>query len=555
MNNDLQIARAAKMLPIAQVAQKLGVDADNLEQYGKYKAKLSREFTSSCAGRQPGKLVLVTAISPTPAGEGKTTTTIGLSDALNALGKRSICCLREPSLGPCFGIKGGAAGGGHAQVVPMTDINLHFTGDFHAIGAAHNLLAATLDNHLHWGNKLNINPKKIAWRRVVDMNDRALRDIAIGLGSAANSMTRQSGFDITVASEVMAIFCLASSLEDLHKRLERIVVAYDYEDKAVTAGDLGVVGAMTALLADAFMPNLVQTLENNPAFIHGGPFANIAHGCNSLIATRTALQLADYVVTEAGFGADLGAEKFLDIKLPQLQADLHAVVLVASVRALKMHGGLGKAELSKPNPGALRQGLVNLNRHLENLHNFGVRAVVCINAFSSDSAEEHDIIKQNCASLGTSAHVCTHWADGGKGATALAEEVIQLAVQEPQALQRPYQSSDSLWDKTSAIARKIYRARDIIADMNVHKSYAYFQENYGELPVCMAKTPASFSVDPQLIGAPENHEVNVRELRLAAGAGFVVAVCGSIMTMPGLPRKPSAENIYVDASGSIEGLF
>ena len=555
MNNDLQIARAARTLPITQVASKLGIDADGLEQYGKYKAKLSREFTNSCSANKPGKLILVTAISPTAAGEGKTTTTIGLSDAINLAGSKSICCLREPSLGPCFGIKGGAAGGGYAQVVPMTDINLHFTGDFHAIGSAHNLLAAALDNHLHWGNKLNINPKKISWRRVVDMNDRSLRDVTVGLGGINNGMTRQSGFDITVASEVMAIFCLASSLQDLHQRLARIVVAYDYSDKVITAGDLGVVGAMTALLTDAFMPNLVQTLENNPAFIHGGPFANIAHGCNSLIATRTALQLADYVVTEAGFGADLGAEKFLDIKLPQLQADLHAVVLVASVRALKMHGGMPKADLGQPNTEALRRGLVNLNRHLDNLANFGVRVVVCINAFSSDSSAEHELIKQNCADLGVEAHICTHWADGGKGAAQLAASVMQAAEQGACAITRPYQQHDKLWDKTSAIASKIYRAGSIVADVNIRKAYDYFQHDYGNLPICMAKTPASFSVDPSLIGAPDNHEINIRELRLSAGAGFLVAVCGSIMTMPGLPRKTAAEQIYVDEQGNIEGLF
>ena len=555
MNNDLQIARATPMRPITEIAAKLEIPAAGLEQYGKYKAKLSRELLASNSDNASGKLVLVTAISPTPAGEGKTTTTIGLSDALNLIGKKSICCLREPSLGPCFGIKGGAAGGGYAQVVPMTDINLHFTGDFHAIGAAHNLLAAAVDNHMHWGNSLNLNPKKISWRRVLDMNDRALRDITVGMGSPANGVMRQSGFDITVASEVMAIFCLATGLQDLQERLERIIVGYNYAGEAITAGDLKVVGAMTALLSEAMQPNLVQSLEHNPALIHGGPFANIAHGCNSVIATRAGLQLADYVITEAGFGADLGAEKFLDIKLPQLQQDLHAVVLVASVRALKMHGGLAKTELTQPDTAALQRGLVNLNRHLENLGNFGAKALVCVNAFASDSEAEHELIRQNCAELGVEAVVCNHWGQGGRGAVQLAEKVVETAEAGACSIQRPYQPQDSLWDKCEAIARKIYRAGEVVVAPAVQKDFNYFQQRYGDLPVCMAKTPASFSVDPNMLGAPEDHSVNIRELRLAAGAGFAVAVCGNVMTMPGLPRSPSAERIYVSEQGEIEGLF
>ncbi len=553
--SDIEIARAASTLPIGQIGDKLGIPQDALLTYGPTKAKITNEFIESVKDKKNGRLILVTAISPTPAGEGKTTTTVGLGDGLNRIGKNALICLREPSLGPCFGMKGGAAGGGYSQVVPMEDINLHFTGDFHAIGAAHNLLSALIENHIYWSNELGIDARRVTWRRVVDMNDRALRDITVALGGVANGFPRESGFDITVASEIMAIFCLAEDLEDLQRRLGNIIVGYTRDREPVHARDLKAEGPMTALLRDAFMPNLVQTLENNPAIIHGGPFANIAHGCNSVRATKTGLKLADYVVTEAGFGADLGAEKFFDIKCRKAGLKPDAVVLVATARALKMHGGVAKSDLNSENVGALTDGLENLGRHLRNIGQFGVPAVVAINKFVSDTPAEIEAIRSFCAQFGTEVFECSHWADGGAGTEALATHVAQLAESGSAQFRPLYDDHLSLWEKVRTVARSIYGADDIIADKKVRNQFAEFEERYSHFPVCMAKTQYSFSTDPNLLGAPTGHMVPIRELRLSAGAEFVVAICGEIMTMPGLPRVPAANSIFVNSEGQIEGLF
>ncbi|HET6564751.1 MAG TPA: formate--tetrahydrofolate ligase [Xanthomonadales bacterium] len=554
--SDLEIARAAKTLPIAKVADTLGIPQEHLIPYGHDKAKINYSFLKSLSAKPDGKLILVTAISPTPAGEGKTTTTVGLGDGLNRIGKKAIICLREPSLGPCFGMKGGAAGGGYAQVVPMTDINLHFTGDFHAIGAAHNLLTAVIDNHIHWDNELNIDPRRITWRRVVDMNDRALRDITTGLGGPGNGIPRQSGFDITVASEIMAIFCLATDVDDLRKRIGNIVIGHTRKLEPVTVEQLNVAGAMTALLLDAFQPNLVQTLENNPALMHGGPFANIAHGCNSVIATRTALKLADYVVTEAGFGADLGAEKFFDIKCRKAGLHPDAVVLVATTKALKMHGGVKKEDLNQENLDALRKGCKNLGRHIRNIGQFGVPVTVAINHFTLDTAAEHAVIKEFCASMGVDCTISSHWEKGGEGASDLAKVVVEMISSQHSQFRTLYDDDMSLWDKARHIARTIYGAEDIIADKKVRDRFTQLQQaGYGHFPICMAKTQYSFSTDPLLLGAPSGHDVPIRDIRLAAGAEFVVVICGDIMTMPGLPRIPSSESIFVNDELQIEGLF
>lgn len=554
--SDIELARTAKILPIQEIGKKLGLSSDLLIPYGHDKAKIDYRVLNNSAGRPDGKLILVTAVSPTPAGEGKTTTTVGLGDALNHIGKNATICLREPSLGPCFGMKGGAAGGGRAQVVPMTDINLHFTGDFHAIGAAHNLLAALVDNHIHWENTLRIDPRRITWRRVVDMNDRALRNIVIGLGGAPNGVPRETGYDITVASEIMAIFCLADDLKDLERRLANIVVGYTYDRKPLTVRELNAQGAMTALLRDAFQPNLVQTMENNPAFMHGGPFANIAHGCNSVVATRTALKLSDYVVTEAGFGADLGAEKFFDIKCRKAHLRPSAVVLVATVRALKMHGGVARDDLQSENVAAVRKGCENLGQHLRNLGHFGIPVAVAVNHFTADTEAELDVIRAYCEDFGVETHVCRHWAEGGKGAASLARHVVELTNGHAPQFHTLYDDDMPLWNKARHIARTIYGAEDIIADKKVRDQFARYQEEgYGRYPVCMAKTQYSFSTDPNLLGAPKGHVVPIREIRLAAGAEFIVVVCGTIMTMPGLPRKPSADNIRLNDEGQIEGLF
>jgi len=554
--SDLDIAQAAKKLPISEVAAGLGIPRENLIPYGHDKAKIDYDFLESLSDRPDGRLILVTAISPTPAGEGKTTTTVGLGDGLCKLGKKALICLREPSLGPCFGMKGGAAGGGRAQVVPMTDINLHFTGDFHAIGAAHNLLSAVIDNHIHWDNTLNIDSRRITWRRVVDMNDRALRDITTGLGGPGNGIPRQAGFDITVASEIMAIFCLATDLKDLKERINSIVIGYTRDLEPVTVRELNVAGAMVALLRDAFQPNLVQTLENNPALMHGGPFANIAHGCNSAIATKTALKLADYVVTEAGFGADLGAEKFFDIKCRKAGLKPDAVVLVATTKALKMHGGVAKEDLAAENTEALIKGCENLGRHIRNMGQFGVPVTVAINHFVTDAPAEHEAIKAYCADLGVECTIASHWEHGGEGARELAEQVLGMLKNQQSQFRTLYDDNMSLWEKTRHIARTIYGAEDVIADKKVRSQFAaYDRMGYRHLPVCMAKTQYSFSTDPLLLGAPSGHEVPIREVRLAAGAGFIVVVCGAIMTMPGLPRKPSSEVIDVNENRRIEGLF
>jgi formate--tetrahydrofolate ligase len=554
--SDLEIAQAAEKLPIWEIAEALGIPADNLIPYGHDKAKIDYDFLESVGGRADGKLILVTAISPTPAGEGKTTTTVGLGDGLCKLGKKALICLREPSLGPCFGMKGGAAGGGKAQVVPMTDINLHFTGDFHAIGAAHNLLSAVIDNHIHWENQLDIDSRRITWRRVVDMNDRALREITSGLGGPGNGIPRQAGFDITVASEVMAIFCLATSLDDLKERISNIVIGYTRQREPVTVRELNVAGAMVALLRDAFQPNLVQTLENNPALMHGGPFANIAHGCNSVIATKTALKLADYVVTEAGFGADLGAEKFFDIKCRKAGLRPDAVVLVATTKALKMHGGVAKENLAVEDVEAVIKGCENLGRHIRNMGQFGVPVTVAINHFVTDTDAEHGAIRNYCADLGVECTVSSHWEHGGEGARGLAEHVVSMLENQHSQFRTLYDDNMSLWEKTRHIARTIYGAEDIIADKKVRMQFAEFDKaGYRNLPICMAKTQYSFSTDPLLLGAPSGHEVPIREIRLSAGAGFLVVVCGAIMTMPGLPRKPSSEAIDVNAERRIEGLF
>ncbi|MDD6521399.1 MAG: formate--tetrahydrofolate ligase [Subdoligranulum sp.] len=555
MLSDIVIAQAAKMLPITKVAEKLGLTDEDLIPYGRYKAKVNHKLIHS--DRPDGKLILVTAISPTPAGEGKTTTSVGLADALNAMGKKTMLCLREPSLGPVFGVKGGAAGGGYAQVVPMEDINLHFTGDIHAIGTANNLLAAMIDNSIQQGNPLNIDPRRIAWKRCMDMNDRQLRFIVDGLGGKVNGTPREDGFDITVASEVMAIFCLATDLADLKDRLSRIVCAYTYDGQPVTAGQIGAAGAMAALLKDAIDPNLVQTLENNPAIIHGGPFANIAHGCNSVTATKLSLKLADYVVTEAGFGADLGAEKFLDIKCRM--ADLHpsAVVLVATVRALKSHGGVTKPDLNKPNVEAVRKGAANLERHIDNIKNgFGLPVCVAINAFPTDTPEEMAVIEEVCAKAGVKCALSEVFAKGGEGGKALAETVLSIMPEAPQPIQYTYDLGASLPEKIEAVAKKIYRADGVTYTPAAKKMLDDLAAmGYGELPVCIAKTQYSFSDNAKLTGAPTGFKMNVREVRLSAGAGFVVVICGSIMTMPGLPKHPAAMDIDVDAEGRITGLF
>ena len=555
MLSDIVIAQAAKMLPITKVAEKLGLTDEDLIPYGRYKAKVNHKLIHS--DRPDGKLILVTAISPTPAGEGKTTTSVGLADALNAMGKKTMLCLREPSLGPVFGVKGGAAGGGYAQVVPMEDINLHFTGDIHAIGTANNLLAAMIDNSIQQGNPLNIDPRRIAWKRCMDMNDRQLRFIVDGLGGKVNGTPREDGFDITVASEVMAIFCLATDLADLKDRLSRIVCAYTYDGQPVTAGQIGAAGAMAALLKDAIDPNLVQTLENNPAIIHGGPFANIAHGCNSVTATKLSLKLTDYVVTEAGFGADLGAEKFLDIKCRM--ADLHpsAVVLVATVRALKSHGGVTKPDLNKPNVEAVRKGAANLERHIDNIKNgFGLPVCVAINAFPTDTPEEMAVIEEVCAKAGVKCALSEVFAKGGEGGKALAETVLSIMPEAPQPIQYTYDLGASLPEKIEAVAKKIYRADGVTYTPAAKKMLDDLAAmGYGELPVCIAKTQYSFSDNAKLTGAPTGFKMNVREVRLSAGAGFVVVICGSIMTMPGLPKHPAAMDIDVDAEGRITGLF
>ena len=552
--SDLEIARAAKLEPIEAIGAKIGLPASALYRYGPNKAKVSLEHIASLSGKKSGKLILVTAINPTPAGEGKTTTTVGLGDALTSLGEKAMICLREPSLGPCFGMKGGAAGGGYAQVVPMDEINLHFTGDFHAITSANNLLSALIDNQVYWGNPLGIDPSKISWRRVMDMNDRALRDIVVGLGN--NGQVREDGFDITVASEVMAIFCLAKSLGDLEERIERIVVARDFARKNVTAKQIQAAGAMTVLLRDAMQPNLVQTLEHTPAFVHGGPFANIAHGCNSVIATQTALRLADYVVTEAGFGADLGAEKFFDIKCRQAGLMPSAAVIVATVRALKMHGGVGKADLARENPDAVKAGMANLLRHIENVRKFGVPVTVAINHFTADTQAETGTIVEACRQVGVHAHLCRHWADGGKGAQSLAKDVIELANSGAGDFKPLYSADMPLDRKIRTIAREIYRAADISLAPDAEKKLKQYEaDGFGDLPVCMAKTQYSFTAEPDVRGAPTGFILPVRDMRLSAGAGFVVALCGDLMTMPGLPREPAAYRIRIDANSQIEGLF
>jgi formate--tetrahydrofolate ligase len=555
--SDIDIAQAASMLPIGQVAaDKLGIPDEALSPYGRYKAKISLDYIRTLADRPNGRLILVTAITPTPAGEGKTTTTVGLGDALNHIGKKAILCLREPSLGPCFGVKGGAAGGGYAQVVPMEDINLHFTGDLHAIGTANNLLAAMVDNHIYYGLEPRIDPRRVTWRRGLDMNDRALRSIVSSLGGIANGFPREDGFDITVASEVMAIFCLSTDLADLRRRLANIVVGQTRERQPVRAADLKAAGSMAALLKDAIAPNLVQTLENNPAFIHGGPFANIAHGCNSVLATTTALKLADYVVTEAGFGADLGAEKFFDIKCRKAGLKPDAAVVVATVRALKMHGGVPRDGLREENVAAVEKGFANLQRHLENLRGFGVPAVVSVNRFSADSEAELGRLKELCAAEGAEAVVADHWARGGEGAAELARTVVALADSGQARFKFLYPDEMPLRDKIKTIAQKIYRARDIACDSAVENRLAELEKGgFGHFPVCIAKTQYSFTTDPNAKGAPDNHVLAVREIRLSAGAEFIVAICGEIMTMPGLPRVPAANNIELTADGRITGLF
>jgi formate--tetrahydrofolate ligase len=555
--SDIEIAQGAKMRPILRLAQeRLGIATENLEPYGHYKAKVSMDYIKSLQNRPNGKLVLVTAITPTPAGEGKTTTSVGLTDALNHIGKKAMVCLREPSLGPCFGVKGGAAGGGYAQVVPMEEINLHFTGDLHAIGTANNLLAALIDNHIYWGNVLGIDARRVTWRRAIDMNERSLRHIVSSLGGVANGFPREDGFDITVASEVMAIFCLARNIDDLKQRLSHIVVGYTRDRKPVHAGDLKGHGPMTALLKDALAPNLVQTLEGTPAFIHGGPFANIAHGCNSVLATTTALKLTDYVVTECGFGADLGGEKFLDIKCRKTGLAPDAVVIVATIRALKMHGGVKKEDLKTENLKALEAGMANLQRHLENLQKFGLMRIVSINRFSADSEAEIALVKNACAKLGVEALMADHWAMGGAGAADVARAVIKTVESGKSHLKLLYPDDMPLVDKVRTIAREIYRAKDIAIEKPVRDQLASFEQmGYGKLPVCIAKTQYSFSTNPDAKGAPVDFTIPVREVRLSAGAEFVVAICGDIMTMPGLPRVPAADAIDVSPDGKIVGLF
>ncbi len=553
---DIEIARAAKKRPISDIGQRLGIEEAALVPFGHDKAKVSAEFIESVADRPDGKLILVTAINPTPAGEGKTTTTVGLGDGLNAIGKKAAICIREASLGPCFGMKGGAAGGGYAQVVPMEEMNLHFTGDFHAITSAHNLLSAMIDNHIYWGNSLEIDERRVTWRRVMDMNDRALRDTVTSLGGVANGFPRQTGFDITVASEVMAILCLATDLADLQKRLGDIIVAYRRDRSPIYARDIKADGAMTVLLQQAMQPNLVQTLENNPAFVHGGPFANIAHGCNSVIATTTALKLADYVVTEAGFGADLGAEKFMNIKCRKAGIAPDVVVLVATVRAMKMNGGVAKQDLGEENVEAVEAGCPNLGRHIENVKSFGVPVVVAINHFSGDTEAEVQAVQSYVEEQGSEAILCKHWEKGSSGITDLANRVAELADSGAAQFAPLYPDDMSLFDKIDTIAKRIYRADEVLADKKIRDQLRQWEEDgYGNLPICMAKTQYSFSTDPSLRGAPTGHGVPIREVRLSAGAGFVVAICGEIMTMPGLPRVPSAEQIGLNPEGEIEGLF
>tara|TARA_B110000438_G_scaffold302451_1_gene360164 strand:+ start:3888 stop:5558 length:1671 start_codon:yes stop_codon:yes gene_type:complete len=552
---DIEIARSTELKNISNVGEKLGIPESALHCYGHYKGKIDFQFLSSLNGNKLGKLILVTAMSPTPAGEGKTTTTVGLGDALNKIDKQALICLREPSLGPCFGMKGGAAGGGFAQVVPMEDINLHFTGDMHAITSAHNLLSALIDNHMHWHNELRFDSRRVTWRRVLDMNDRALRQITVGLGGSGNGIVREGGFDITVASEVMAIFCLANDLQDLERRLGNIIVGYTRDKAPITARELKADGPMTVLLKDAFMPNLVQTLEHNPALIHGGPFANIAHGCNSVIATRAALKLSDYVVTEAGFGADLGAEKFFNIKCHNAELEPDAAVVVATVRALKMHGGIAKDQLINADVNAVNRGFANLERHVKNVLSFGVPVVVAINRFPSDTDDEVKSIRTLCQGLGVDAIECTHWADGGAGAINLANTVVELANNNLTKYKSLYENSLSLWEKIETIAKSIYGAEEIIADKKVRDQIREYQQNYGNFRICMAKTQYSFSTDPKLLGAPNHHVVPIREVRLAAGAEFLVVVCGDIMTMPGLPINPSAHDIHLNEQGEIDGLF
>ena len=559
IKSDIQIAREAKMLPIKEILAKVNVpdESSAFSPMGRHIAKINLEYLDTLKDKPDGKLILVTAITPTPAGEGKTTTSVGLNDGLNKIGKKSIVCLREPSLGPSFGMKGGAAGGGYAQVVPMEQINLHFTGDFHAITSAHNLLSALIDNHIYWGNKLNIDVRRIVWKRVMDMNDRALRSININLGGVANGFPREDGFDITVASEIMAIFCLANNLEDLEKRIGNITVAYTREKKPIYAKDLNAHGPMTVLLKEAIRPNITQTLENNPAIIHGGPFANIAHGCNSVIATKAGLKLADYVVTEAGFGADLGAEKFLDIKCRKAGLTPSVVVIVATVRALKSHGGVEKADLNNENVAAVEKGFENLQRHIENIQSFGLQPIVAINSFTLDTESEGKVISDGCEKLGVKAILCSHWANGGEGTLELAEEVVKICESsDPNKFKFMYEDNISLEEKIRSVAQKIYRADDIVIDKSVSDQLKGFEESgYGNLPICIAKTQYSFSTNPSLRGAPNGFTVPVREVRLSAGAGFIVVVTGQIMTMPGLPKVPSANSIMLDEKGLIQGLF
>ncbi|MFN0263612.1 formate--tetrahydrofolate ligase [Tepidamorphus sp. 3E244] len=554
--SDIEIARQANKKPIQEIGAKLGIPSDDLLPFGHDKAKVSAEFIAKQADKPNGKLILVTAINPTPAGEGKTTTTVGLGDGLNAIGKKAAICIREASLGPCFGMKGGAAGGGYAQVVPMEDMNLHFTGDFHAITSAHNLLSAMIDNHIYWGNEQEIDIRRVAWRRVMDMNDRALRQIVCSLGGVANGFPREAGFDITVASEVMAILCLANNLADLEKRLGDIIIGYRRDKTAVYCRDIKADGAMTVLLKDAMQPNLVQTLENNPAFVHGGPFANIAHGCNSVVATTTALKLADYVVTEAGFGADLGAEKFMDIKCRKAGIAPDAIVIVATVRAMKMNGGVKKDDLGNENVEAVKKGCANLGRHIENVKNFGVPAIVGINHFVTDTDAEVQAVKEYVQNLGSEAILCKHWAKGSEGIKELATRVSEIAESGQAQFSPLYPDEMPLFEKIETIAKRIYRANEVIADKKIRDQLKQWEaDGYGHLPVCMAKTQYSFTTDPNLRGAPTGHSVPVREVRLSAGAGFVVVVCGEIMTMPGLPKKPSSETIFLNDEGQIEGLF
>ena len=556
MKSDIEIARAAKLESIIDVAKWIGINQESVFNYGHHKAKISLDFIDSLKSKPDGKLILVTAMTPTPAGEGKTTTTVGLGDGLNAIGKKAIICLREPSLGPCFGMKGGAAGGGFSQVIPMEDINLHFTGDFHAVGAAHNLLAALIDNHIYWGNELGIDVRRITWKRVLDMNDRSLREIVSSLGGPGNGFPRETGFDITVASEVMAILCLATDLEDLERRLANIVIGYTRDKKPICTKDLNAHGAMTVLLKDAFMPNLVQTLENNPALVHGGPFANIAHGCNSVLATKTALKLGNFVVTEAGFGADLGAEKFFDIKCRKANLNPSVAVIVATVRAIKMHGGISKDELGIENLKAVEIGLSNLGRHIRNISQFGIPAVVAVNNFMTDTPAEFQLIKKYCSNLGVEAILCTHWANGSKGIIELANKVVELSESGTQQFRPLYEEKLPLWEKVNIIAKSIYGASEVVADKNVRDQFKSFEAmGYGSFPICMAKTQYSFSTDPNLKGAPTGHVVAIRELRLLAGAEFLVAVTGEIMTMPGLPKNPAANVIKFNEKNQIEGLF